>query len=457
MRRVLLILGILLIPIIPIVLVVSGVLKKGPTAVPPVTLTVWGTDDQSKAFAPLIAKYRATHPYATITYQTVAADDYAQHLLQAWSQGTGPDIFFSPNVWIGQMANYAVPMPADLTVPVVKTTKGLFGVTRQIVQTHISAPTVNATASAYVDGVASDVIRDGQVWALPLSMDTLVLYYNKDLLNNAKVFEPAKSWPELATQIESNHLTVTDTEGHLVRSGVALGTSNNVPYASDLLQLLMLQNGATMVTPEKRVAFNQSAGLTALNFYTSFARSTKTTYSWDGNQTNAHDAFIQGKVAYFFGTLADRATIEASSLNWSVAPMLHLAAEGDNDASSGSTRYIDTARYPVMMVSKASSTAGRATQAWSFLQFSSQAANVKDYLAVTGGLSGQKSILVTQKDDPKLNIYAGQLLTAKTWYHGSGGPSIDKYFNDLITSVVSGQADAQEALDLAAKQVESTL
>lgn len=457
MRRILLILAIVMVPAVPIVLVVTGVLKKAPTQITPVTLTIWGTEDQSSAFAPLIAKYKATHPYATITYQKVSADDYAQHLLQGWSQGNGPDIFFTPNTWVGGMANYAVPMPADLTVPVIQTTKGLFGVTQQAVTQHVAAPSTAAIVSAYVDAVGTDIVRDGQVWALPLSMDTIVLYYNKDLLNNAKIFEPASTWPELATQIQNNHLTVTDADGHLVRSGVALGTANNVPYASDLLQLLMMQNGATMVSAEQRAAFNQSAGLTALNFYTSFAQSQKTTFSWDGNQTNALDAFTQGKVAYYFGTLADRTKIEASGINWSVSQMLHLSSQGDNDAASGSTRYIDVARYPVLMVSKASSSSGRATQAWSFLQFASQSANVPDYLDVTGGLSAQKSLLTKQKDDPKFAIYAGQLLTARTWYHGTAGSSLDQYFKDLITSVVSGRSSAQEALNLAADQINSTL
>lgn len=457
MRRILLILAIFLVPAVPIVLVVTGVLKKAPTTVAPVTLTIWGTEDQTSAFAPIIGKYRQTHPYATITYRQVSADDYAQQLLQGWSQGTGPDIFFAPNTWIGGMANYAVPMPSDLTVPIVQTTKNLFGVTQQVLTQHVAAPAVSDTIAAYVDAVGSDIERDGQIWALPLSMDTLVLYYNKDLLNNAKVFQPAATWPELASQIQGNHLTVTDADGHLVRSGVALGTANNVPYASDILQLLMLQNGATMVTPESHAAFNQAPGLTALNFYTSFAQSTKTTYSWDGNQTNARDAFVQGKVVYYIGSLADRATIAASSVNWSVAPMLHLSSQGDNDAATGSTRYIDVARYPVLMVSKASATSGRSTQAWSFLQFASQASNVPEYLDVTGGLSAQKSILTKQKDDATLNVYAGQLLTAKTWYHGTAGSSLDQYFNDLITSVVSGRTGAQEALNLAAQQIDSTL
>ncbi len=457
MRRVLIIIAILLIPAIPIVLVVSGVIKKKPITAPPVALTVWGTEDNDKALAGTIAQYRATHPYVTITYQKAATDDYFQNLLQAWSQGTGPDIFFVPNAWIGQMTSYGIPMPANLTIPVVRTTKGVFGVSRTVINQPLTAPSLSSIHDTFVDAVGNDIDRDGQIWALPLSMDTIVTYYNKDLLNNAKIFEPAKTWPELASQVSGNHLTVTDAQGNLVRSATALGTSNNVPYATDLLTLLMLQNGATMTTADRHASFNQPPGLIALNFYTSFAQSTKTTYSWDGNQTNGRDAFLQGKVAYYFGTLDDRSVIAAGNLNWGVSPMLHLSSSGDNDSASGGERFIDVARYQVGMVSRAAATAGRGTVAWNFLQFASQANNVSSFLKVTGGLSAQKSILVTQKDDPRLTVFAGQLLTAKTWYHGTGGQVIEGYFKDLISSVVSGKASAQEALDLAAKQVESTL
>ncbi len=457
MRRVLIILGIILIPIIPVILVVTGVISKKPTTVAPASLTVWSTDYPEKSFDGIIERYRATHTYVTITVKQVPAEDYLQQLLQAWAQGTGPDVFFVPNTWIGQMSAYGVAMPADLGVPIVKNTKGLFGVSRQVIIQPAKAPSIDAFKNAFVDAVGADIVRENQVWALPLSMDTLVTYYNKDLLNNAKIFEPAKTWPELASQVEANHLTVTDTQGNLVRSAVGLGTSNNVPYASDLLALLMMQNGAQMVDANGQASFNQAPGLTAVNFYTSFARSNKVTYSWDANQSNAKDAFLQGKVAYYFGTLADREAIAASSLNWGVSPMLHLTAEGDNDADSQSQRLIDVARYPVGMISKTAETAGHAKLAWNFLQFASQSSNVPVFLNALHGLSAQRSILATQKNDATFSVYAGQLLTAKTWYHGTGGQTVDGYLSGLITSVASGKTDPQEALDLAVKQVNSTL
>ncbi|MEK7537369.1 MAG: extracellular solute-binding protein [Patescibacteria group bacterium] len=457
MRRVLIILAILLLPAAPVVLVVTGVLKSKPQTVAAVKLSVWGTADNDLALRPLIAKYRQTRSYVTVTYTKVRAEDYAEQLISAWAQGTGPDVFFAPANWIGQMAQYAVPMPANLTVPQVLVSKGLFGTTTKVINNTKLAPSSAILRNSFIEAVTDDVIRDGQVWGLPLGMDTIVTYYNKDLTNNAKIFEPATTWSELQTQVTANRLTITDEQGRLVQSGVALGTANNLPYAADLLALLMLQNGSTMVTPDRQAHLNDDAGLQALRFFLSFAQPKKNNFSWDADQTNARDAFIQGKLGYFFGTLADRAAIEASAVNWGVAPMLHIRKSGDNDGQSGTERYIDAANYEVAMVSKASALSRRTTPAWNFIEYISQAGNVQPYLQATGRLPAIKSLLAQRQDDPTTGLYAKQLLTAKTWYRGNDGPAVEGYLQQLITAGLTEKNDLLELLNLVNKQVQSTL
>lgn len=457
MRRILLIVAILLVPIIPIVLVVTGVLKSNPTTVRPVTLTVWATEDQEKSFQPAMKSYTAGRPFVTLKYVKVRPEDYFQQLVTSWAQGKGPDIYFVPNTWIGQMTQYSVPMPADLSVPLVKQSKGILGANSRVIPTTQPAPSVTKLQNDFVEAAVSDMVQDGQVWGLPLAMDTIVLYYNKDLLSNAKVFEPAKTWNDLLAQIDNNHLTIVDDKNTLVQSGVALGTATNVPYASDLVTLLIMQNGSAMLTHDKKAAFTSPSGATAVTFYTSFAQSTKTSYSWNNDQPNALDAFLQGKVVYYFGTLADRTKIAASHLAWGVTSMLHLRPEGDNDATTNTQRFIDATRFQVGMVSKSASVDKKTVTAWNFLRFLSQENNVKPYLAATGKLSALKHVLNAQKDDPDLGVYAGQLLTAKTWYHGQAGASLDGYFQNMVTSIVTNKSTVSEALGLAAQQVESTL
>jgi len=457
MRRVFIIIGLLLIPAIPIVLVVTGVIKKKPQSVNQVSLTVWGTSDTATDFAPVIAKFRVQHPYVKISYKQVSKTDYQNQLLQAWAQGTGPDLFFVPSQWVKQMSAYATAQPASLTIPVVTTSKGIFGEQQTVSSPSQPAPSVSTVQQSFVDVVSEDIIFDGKIWGYPLSMDSIALYSNKDLLNNAKIFEPAKTWAELTTQVVNNKLTLVDDQQAIVQSGVALGTTNNVPYGTSLLTLLMMQNGAQMINTSGRTAFQQSAGLTALNFFTSFSRPNKETYSWNMNQSNALDAFTKGKVAYFFGTLADQEKIAKSGIKWQVSPMLHIDERGDKDGLTGATRFMNLAEYEIGMVSKAATTARRGTVAWNFLQFMSRSSNVTNYLTTTGKLSAIKKVLTDQKDDPKFGVFADQLLTAESWYHGNNATAVDGYFQQMITSILKDGADPQAALNIVASQVQASL
>lgn len=449
MRRVLIIVGISLLPIIPVVLIVTGVIGKKATTAPPVTLTVWGTADSATAYTTLIAKYKTSRPYITISYKKVRTEDYYDQLVAAWAQGTGPDVFFVPNTWVGKMAEFAEPMPATSSIPIVTVKRGLLGDQVSVVQTPQSPPSETVLKQTYIDAVLTDSFREGQLWGLPLAMDTVVLYYNQALLNNARIFEPASTWADLVSQITANQLTVVDSNNALVRSAVALGTADNVPYSRDILALLMQQNGATMIS-NGRATFDTENGLKALEFYTSFAKESKESYSWNALQPNALEAFLSGKVVYYFGTHADRATIAASRLQWGVAPMLQIDR-------SQTVQQIDVARYNIAMVSKASKNAKRSAYAWNLVTFWARSDNVPLYLKATGRLAAQKKILSGQKDDPSIGVFASQLLTARSWYTGNGGPIIDQYFQALISSVASGQASAADALRLTADQITSTL
>lgn len=457
MRRILIIAVILLIPIVPIVLVVTGVLGTKPQTVKHMELTVWGTEDEVAAFKTLFPKYNAARPYVRMTYTKVRSEDYVDQLVRAWATGSGPDVFFVPNTWVGQMEQYALPMPASLTVPQVLKGKGLFGDATEVSSPAVAAPSVATLRGQYVDGVLGDIVRDGKVWGLPLAIDTVAVYYNKDLLNNAQVFAPAKTWTELLQQIDTNRLTATDEADTIVRAAIGLGTADNVPYSADILSLLLMQNGVPEVTTGGRTNLRDAKAQTAFEFFLSFSDAKKVSYSWNIAQPNAREAFLAGKVAYYIGTYQDRQAVAASSLNWGVSPMFHLASDGDNDAATGQRRFINLARYQVPMVSKASELSQRSAQAWNLVYYMSRDRNVPLYLNATGRLAALQSLLANQKDRPDYQVFATQMLTAKSWYRGRDGANVERQLREMITSVVTNQSDVADALRLANDQLNAAL
>lgn len=456
MRRILIIIGIILIPAIPIVLVITGVIKPKQQTVSPVKLTIWGTSDPASAFSGVIAKYKVEHPYASITYKQVSATDYQTQLLQAWAQNAGPDIFFVPHTWVSQMSTYAIPQPASMNIPKVTVTKSFIGTSTQVTTQKLTSPTINFLKSSFIDAVGEDIIRGDQVWGYPLAMDGLALYSNSDLLNNAKIFEPAKTWSDLVNQITTQGLTILDAQQSIVQSGIALGTATNLPYATDILAGLMMQNGAKMVDATGKVQLQNIEGQRALDFFRSFATPSRESYSWNSNQPNARDQFTKGKVAYFIGTYADAALIKKSGIKWQVSPMLHLDSErGDIDGiNNNAARFINIPEYEVGMVAKASGK--KSNQAWNLLQYMGRSANVPIYLQATGKLSAVKKILSTQTGDDTKKVFAAQLLTARTWYHGKKAIDVEKFFQSMIASLETS-ADQKEALRILASQIEATL
>src|SRR5690606_26081761 len=85
---------------------------------------------------------------------------------------------------------------------------------------------------------------------------------------------------------------LTVSEGNTIqRGGVALGNASNVDHFSDIIGLLMLQNGANPADPTSQAARD------AMTFYTNFVRTDKV---WGSALPSSTVAFARGEVAMMF-------------------------------------------------------------------------------------------------------------------------------------------------------------
>src|SRR3989344_1564334 len=146
------------------------------------------------------------------------------------------------------------------------------------------------------------------VYALPLSVDPLVLYYNRDLLSNAGQARPIEYWDEIYEA--SFDLSKKDAAGNLISSVLALGEAKNIANAKDILSLLLLQAGTPITAfvgqDLQSQIFNSfnlpvSPAVSALDFYTQFSNPTKTYYSWNRSLIDAQTHFASGDSAYYLG------------------------------------------------------------------------------------------------------------------------------------------------------------
>jgi multiple sugar transport system substrate-binding protein len=231
----------------------------------PITLEYWRVWDDSGDFQEIISKYQRIHPNVTINYKKFRYEEYKQKLLEGFAFDRGPDIFSIHNTWTReyQSKNLIGPIPSKITLayPYVKDN---FKKELAINLKNTTILTPKAIEKAFLDVVYNDIIiktpnekgiKTEKIYGLPLSIDTLVMFYNKDLLNNAGIINPPEYWDKEFQQ-NVKKLTKQDNKGQILQSGVALGGNDNIERYSDVLALLMMQNGTKMLSENGQVQFN---------------------------------------------------------------------------------------------------------------------------------------------------------------------------------------------------------
>ena len=388
------------------------------------TLEFWSVFDDSDVFDPLIAKYKEQNPQITINYHKKNISSYEQDLIDALAAGRGPDIFSIHNTWLPKHEDKLAVAPETLITP------ARFG-------------------EVFVDVAAQDFIDGGKVYALPLSVDTLALFYNKDLLNSASIVSPPQTWTEFNSAVEK--LTRRDSKNNILQSGAALGTAKNINRATDVLMALMLQSGVKMVNDDKSYAsFDQlvssdsggfNPGLQALIFYTNFASPGLKVYTWNQYQSYSIDAFVEGKTAMMINYAYQLPTIEAKSahLNMAVAVLPQI---------SRTSKKITFANYWGQAVSKSSVNQG---EAWKFLSWLASQEVSREYLKTTKKPTARRDLIEEQKKDSKLSVFAEQALYAKSWWE-IDNLAIDTIFSDMIEAVNFGRQTPENALRQASSQ-----
>ena len=450
-----------------IFLVTSGIGCGIKNSTPPKTIVLkyWRSWDDEDAFREIIKNYNIIHPNVKFEYRKFRYDEYEQELLNALAEDRGPDIFSIPSTWLKGYQNKIEPLPESLKLIYLEIQGSI---KKELVQVERTDKTLTARElkNNFIDQVANDVLikntdpktklSSEKIYGLPLYADTLAMFYNKELLNNAGIAEVPTVWNDKFLQ-NVKKLTKQNTKGEIIQAGVAMGGSTNIERSSDLLSALMMQNGAVMIDGNNSVIFdaipkdyeNQhyNPGLEALRFYTDFASPAKEVYCWNSTLENSLKLFEQGRLAMMFGYSYHLPILktEAPKLNFGIAKLPQIY---------NSPRTINFANYYVETVSKKSQ---NIEQAWDFIQFATKAEQAKLFLDKTKRPTALRSLIEQQLNDPNLAIFADQVLTAKSWYQGKNVSAAEKIINEMIDQAVSGQAELREIITLAARRVQQTI
>jgi ABC-type glycerol-3-phosphate transport system substrate-binding protein len=415
----------ILLAVISLTLAAAGCNSANPQT--KVTLKIWKPFVDSENMNVIIQEYRKVNPNVTIEYTKKNIETYEQDLLNALAAGNGPDIFSINNTWLNQYLDKIVPAPNNFY-------------------------TIREYREAFVDAVANDMIRDNKIYGTAMWVDSLALYYNKDLMGTAGIATPPKTWDQLARDVRT--IKTQDSTGYFTRSGVAMGMYDNVNRAQDIIYLLMLQAGAvpwssdgrssTIASSIQRNGESFSPGAEGLGFYTSFANPNSANYNWNAESDYSVDAFANGRAAYLYGYSYTREQIDAKSpnLNYDVANVPQF------DLSQPSVNY---ATYFAEVVSKQATSQVQAA-AWDFLKFATSKPVLDAYYARDKQPSSRRDLIALQTSDPEIGVFAHANLTAKT-IQKYDEPKFDAIFAEAVGNVLFRGQTPQSALSRAQTQI----
>ncbi len=431
----------------------KGTSKKLTEKLKPVNLVYWRIKDGQDAFSAIIQGFQKLYPYVSITYKLIREEEYEQSLLEAWAEDRGPDIFSIPNTWLGKYQSKILPLSVTGEITMAKQIMtGTIKKQPKIIEEKKKAPDLRQLREAFVETVPKDIVIDNQIYGLPLSLDILAMYYNRDLLNSTGIVSPPQTWEEFANVVKA--LVLQDRYGSFIQSGAAIGTAENITYLTDVLSLLMLQNGTPMVDERGRATFNQSLpsepgyypAQQALQFYLSFANPASEIYTWDQDMPGDLDSFISGKVGFIFGYSGYLSLIkqQAPKLNFDITKAPQI---------SGSLKEINYARYPIETVSKKTK---YPNQAWAFILYATEAQNAKTFIERTKHPTAHRILISEQLQDFDLAPFAKGVLTAQTWYRGKNYSLVEEAFQEMVKDVLVGEKNAKQAIDYAVNKVNLT-
>lgn len=387
---------------------------------PSVKLQVWGVGDDYQVWQGITNSYSQAHTNVTVQYTSLAPADYESKLINALAAGNGPDVFMFGNSWLDKHGDKIVPAPASVIN--LATFQNLF-------------PQV----------AVQDLVKGGSVYAMPLSVDTLALLYNKDMFDQKGIAIPPSTWKQFQSLVLK---TRSVSGGRITVAGSAIGgTTASVTNGTDLLNLLFMQTGTSMLSADgTQATFASQTGASALTFYTGFGTPGNPYYTWNDAQGSDLSSFANKRSAMIFAYASQIPVIEAANpfLNIGVQPMPQFDV---NNA-------VNYAKYWSLAVSAKSA---NQAAAWDFVNYVTTDPTITQNYAAASKRPPALSTLVAQyESDPVLGPYARQALTARSWSQPDPD-AVSSIFNDMIQSELKGTLTTNQVLSAAQNSVDALI
>lgn len=416
--------------ILVILFSLSGCLRSREGPKGPVALTFYGLDN-SDVFQPIISKYKEKYRSVTINYKKFNNVEEFEHLLiNEIAEGEGPDIFYLHNTWLPRHIKKIVSLESETLTP-----------------EKFPEAFVNVTAQDFIQPDPAN--GNKKIYALPLYVDTLALYYNKEHFEQKlpQRGKPANNWDQLKEEVAQ--LRQQSQDGVLSQGAIAMGRSDNIRLAADIIYNLFLQAGVEFYDSDFK-QIDLTGAQEYFDYFLSFGLPQNKNFSWDLNLAPFTaplaelEAFLSGKVSAIFAYANLYPQLETALKNVksradSVIELNDIGIMPVPQIATNEADYKVFADYYGLAVSRNSK---NAKLAWDFIQFATSKENAQVFHKETKLPTARRDLIEEQKKEPITDVFVSQVGYAGS-YRIFSDQKFDKILGDALSSAISGQTSRQ--------------
>jgi ABC-type glycerol-3-phosphate transport system substrate-binding protein len=392
------------------------------------TVVIWGTLDADAMNKVIDAMSLQDKTFQDVYYVEKDPAKYNNELVNAMANGTPPDLFVTSTEDISDFEDKIIAIPYN----------------------NLSQ---SAYLTSFIDEGQAFLTKDGSL-ALPLTIDPLVMYWNRDLFASAGIASPPSVWNDFLTL--SPKITSLESGSSVKKSSVALGEWRNIAHAKEILAALFMQAGDPIVTRGDTglnvvlgatpPGYSEAPAESALRFYTEFANPSKTSYSWNRSLPLSTNAFVSGDLAAYFGFASEYAALAGRN------PNLHFGVALLPQVGKNVTRMTYGAMNGLAIPKGSKNINGALTIAKGF-----SGKTASSLLSSALGLpSPRRDVSVNTSADAAASVFSQSALISRTWLDPDS-TATDKLFQSMIESVISGKLEPNQAVIDASRELESLI
>ncbi|PIP69145.1 hypothetical protein CO033_00790 [Candidatus Nomurabacteria bacterium CG_4_9_14_0_2_um_filter_32_10] len=386
------------------------------------TVVLWGTV-KAQIMNSLLEDFNRANSTFIVKYEEKLADTFDNDLLEALAAGVGPDMFFITD---------------DLA----------FKYNNKIFTIPYTSFSINTFKNSFVSAGEVFLTSKG-VMAFPMTVDPLMMYYNRSVLDANSIAYPPVYWDEFINLVPL--LTKKDERGMITKSTIAMGQFSNVLNAKNILATLFMQTG-NLIVSEKNGSFisvlNSNVGKydlgSVLKFYTDFADPLKDVYSWNKSFSNSRDTFSKENLVFYFGYASELQSLVNKNPNQNFLVTSFPQIRDSNFKLTGG-RVMGIA---ISSFSKNFNTAFVASSLMANSDFASK------FAASLGIAPVRRDLLAVKPTDAYLPIFYNSAFFTKSWLDPSPKDTndifrimVEKVFSNSMT-VTAAISDASAKLGL---------